>query len=208
MSTVFTKVEQEIPETELILSNILNPPKQDPVKLAIANAANKLRRKSGLVELSLAFFEESEHPRGRGGQFISKGRGGDFLEGDYDNNFGGGDGGGRYGQYNGEPYDREEIHKAIRDEDERPHREAAAKLHEFLKVSLVAGGAVLASVTGHPIIAAILGGYVGAKVGIALVKATSYAIAKYGTKAVVGTGKLVASPFTAMGRGLYDAATE
>lgn len=168
--------------------------------LSIAKAANKIRHNYGMPKLSLAFWEENLHPRGQHGRFASKGssRGEESEEGRSSG------GRGNYGEFNGESYNRDEIREEVYRQDQERATKARENLHSFLKHSAIVAGTGLAVYTGHPIIAAILGGYLGFKVGTALIGAVAHAIGKYGTKAVIGTGKVATAPFTAAGRGIYE----
>jgi len=183
------------------------------IKLAAAKAANKIRKSKGLPELSLSFWDEDLHPRGQRGRFAPKGSSGGSSGSSYGgNNYGGGGGGysedrniDRYGEFDGESYDREEVQREIYRRDEEERKASSDKLYNFLKVVAAAGGVKLALMTGHPIIAALLAGYVGIKVGSAILKAVTYATTKYAVKGAIGVGKIAAEPAKQVGRGVYDA---
>ena len=184
------------------------------IKLAAAKAANKIRKSKGLPELSLAFWEEDLHPRGQRGRFAPKGSSGGAGNSSNRNNYSGDNGSSgynenrnisRYGEFNGESYDREEVQREIVKRSEEEKNSANERLYSFLKVVAAAGGVKLALMTGHPIIAALLAGYVGIKVGSAILKATTYAMAKYTVKGAIGAGKIASAPAREVGRGVYDA---
>lgn len=204
-------MKKNIRPFELQLANSLGIC-NDPIKKAIANASNQIRKKHGLPELSLAFFEESEHPRGEHGRFASKGsaRGGGSSNGSYEREsyyprerqgFGESS---RFGEFEGRTYDREQVQREMSAQEEAAQQKSAEKLHNFLKVLAAIGGMKLALMTGHPVIAFLLGGYASIKIASAIINTTAHIVAKYGTKATIGAGKIAAEPFAAVGRGVYE----
>lgn len=203
-------MKKNIRPFELQLANSLGIC-NDPIKKAIANASNQIRKKHGLPELSLGFFEESEHPRGEHGRFASKGG----ARGGGSDNYG--DGGGfdrsdrfnsrRFGDFQGEFYDREQIRREMSAQEEAAQQKSAEKLHNFLKVLAAVGGMKLALMTGHPVIAFLLAGYASIKIASAIINTTAHVVAKYGTKATIGAGKIAVEPFAAVGRGVYEGVT-
>lgn len=197
------------------------------IKLAAAKVANRIRKSKGLPELSLSFWDEDLHPRGQHGRFAPKG-GRESFVGNISESGGRSyhqQSSSRYGEYNGETYDREEIQREIARRYYQPPSNSKSNLREFLEgVGLIVGGqfapaiaGTAAGLAGGGMIltggAALLGtlagfsflAYGSYKIAKALIKGTAYAIGKWGTKATYATGAAVSAPFEEFGRGVSEA---
>lgn len=137
-------------------------------------SANKIRRNKGLPELTLSFFEESEHPRNHG-RFAPKGTSSNNST----------------SEFNGESYNREEIRNKIKEQDSKERKH---KLFKGLLTSALSAGIIGTALAGHPHIAVgLAAGWTGielAKLANKARKAAGKALLKYTARKLVTPPKL------------------
>lgn len=197
----------QTPRFELTFSNKMkkmNLSTEDKTNILITKSITNILERKGLA---LEYFEEDEHPRGKGGRFASKQGGGR----DYENNNHSSSSRSSYQSSNEEPsygYDREAVRERIRQKDKKIHdkevHERGVRTLKTVAMLALMGTAAM----GHSHIATAIAApwfaYETTKLAIKATHAAQKAVFMFGARSA---GRIAAMPVNAV-RGFGRAVSE